>query len=186
VNRFTSDLARYRAKGDRGKELWLNPVIWAIACYRIRNWINVKRPIWPIRIPLALLLFLANKFFEIFMALCISPRASIGAGLYIGHVGGIHINPQAVIGQNCDLGHRVTIGTSAMGRQGTPVLGDNVYVGPGAMLIGNIRIGDGAKIAANTLVIDDVPDGATVMGVPGRIILGPSRTDRPLSPRAAE
>ena len=107
------------------------------------------------------------------MEMCIDPGASIGGGLYVGHIGGVHINPQAVLGKNCDIAHRVTIGASAMGRQGAPVLGDNVYVGTGATLVGRIRIGNGAKIAANTLVITNVPDGATVMGVPGRIIMRP-------------
>jgi len=57
-----------------------------------------------------------------------------------------------------------------MGRQGAPVLGDEVYIGTGATLVGKIKIGSGAKIAANTLVMSNIPEGATVMGVPGRII----------------
>jgi len=60
-----------------------------------------------------------------------------------------------------------------MGRSGAPILGDNVYIGTGATLIGKIRVGNGAKIAANTLVISNVPEGATVMGVPGRVIMRP-------------
>lgn len=62
-----------------------------------------------------------------------------------------------------------------MGRQGAPVLGDNVYIGTGATLVGKIKVGNGAKIAANTLVITNVPEGATVMGVPGRIIMRPPK-----------
>lgn len=116
----------------------------------------------------------------------ISPRASIGEGLYIGHVGGVIISPHAVIGRNCDISHRVTIGSAAMGREGAPVLGDNVYVGTGATLVGQIRIGSGAKIAANTLVIDDVPEGATMMGVPGRLLFAPSRSIQSPSPAAAK
>ncbi len=110
------------------------------------------------------------------MEMCIDPQATIGPGLYIGHIGGVHINPQAVLGRNCDLAHRVTIGTSAMGRQGAPILGDDIYIGTGATLVGRIKVGNGAKIAANTLVIGNVPAGATVMGVPARIIMRPART----------
>jgi serine O-acetyltransferase len=62
-----------------------------------------------------------------------------------------------------------------MGRPGAPVVGDNVYIGTGATLVGKIKIGNGAKIAANTLVITNVPEGATVMGVPGRIIMRPPK-----------
>ena len=60
-----------------------------------------------------------------------------------------------------------------MGRSGIPVIGDDVYIGTGAVLVGKIRIGSGAKIAANTLVMTNVPEGATVMGVPGRIVMRP-------------
>ena len=168
---FSSDVARYREKGYRGKELWLHPAVWAIASYRLGNWLYVNKPFYLIRIPLKLVSFIASKFCEVFMEMCIDPHASIGGGLYIGHIGGVHINPQAVLGKNCDVAHRVTIGTSAMGRQGAPVLGDDVYIGTGATLVGKIRVGSGAKIASNTLVMSNIPEGATVMGVPGRIIM---------------
>jgi serine O-acetyltransferase len=176
VNEFSEDIARYKAKGNHGKELWLNPLIWVIATHRLRNWVTVSKPIWPIRVPLVLVCFCANKFFQIFMGMDISPGASIGAGFYLGHVGGVIISQFAVLGKNCDVSHRVTIGVSAMGRQGAPIIGDDVYIGTGATLVGLITIGNGAKIAANTLVIDDVPEGATAIGVPGRIFLAPKST----------
>jgi serine O-acetyltransferase len=178
MGRFATDIARYRARGYSGKGLWLNPAVWAIASYRLGNWLNVSRPFNFIRIPLKLVSFCANKFCEVFMEMCIDPQASIGDGLHIGHIGGVHINPGAVIGKNCDMTHRVTIGASAMGRQGAPVIGDDVFIGTGATLVGKIKVGNGVKIAANTLVISNIPDGATVMGVPGRIIMR--------APKAAE
>jgi serine O-acetyltransferase len=171
MSSFSSDIARYRAKGNGGMALWSNPAVWAIGCYRLGNWVHVARPAWPIRIPSKLVYFFANKFCQIFMEMDLDPQASIGGGLFIGHIGGIHINLQAVVGRNCDIAHRVTIGASAMGRQGAPTIGDDVFIGTGATIVGKIRIGNGAKIAANTLVIANVPDGATVMGVPGRIIM---------------
>lgn len=176
MNKFAADIARYKSKGHSGKALWLNPVVWAIAFYRLRNWVNVVNPPWLVRIPVVGFCFLPNWFCEAFFSMAISPRASIGEGLYIGHVGGVIISPKAVIGTNCDISHRVTIGGAAMGRDGAPVLGDNIYIGTGATVVGKIRIGSGAKIAANTLVIDDVPAGATMMGVPGRILLVPPRS----------
>jgi serine O-acetyltransferase len=179
VNKFSADIARYKSKGHYGKDLWLNPVIWAIAFYRLRNWVAVAKPPFIIRLPLLIFCFFPNRFCEAFFLMGISPGASIGEGLYIGHVGGVIISSQAVIGKNCDISHRVTIGTSAMGRQGSPVLGDDIYVGTGSTLVGKIRIGSGAKIAANTLVIDDVPERATVMGVPGRILFVPPSSLQP-------
>ena len=175
MSKFSTDVARYKAKGSVGTELWFNPAVWAVGCYRFGHWLNVTHPPALIRIPLKPISFLANKFCEIFMEMCISCQATIGEGLYIGHLGGVHINPQAVLGKNCDIAHRVTIGASAMGRAGAPVLGDDVYVGTGATLVGKIRIGNGAKIAANTLVMTNVPEGATVMGVPGRIVMRPAK-----------
>lgn len=120
------------------------------------------------------------------MEMCIDPEATIGEGLYMGHIGGIHINSGVVVGRNCDITHRVTIGTSAMGRQGAPIIGDDVYIGTGATLVGKIKIGNGAKIAANTLVIGNVPDGATVMGVPGRIIMRAPKAVQSQAATAAE
>lgn len=69
-----------------------------------------------------------------------------------------------------------------MGRKGLPVLGDDVYIGTGATLVGKIKVGKGAKIAANTLVMTNVPEGATVMGVPGRIVMRPRPAATPASP----
>ena len=175
MSHFSADIARYISKGSRGKGLWLNPALWAIAWYRLGNWLHVSRPFILIRIPLKIISYLGNKCCEVFMEMCIDPQATIGPGFYVGHIGGVHINPGAVLGSNCDVAHRVTIGTSAMGRQGAPLLGNDVYIGTGATLIGKIKVGDGAKIAANTLVITNVPAGATVMGVPGRIVSRPAK-----------
>jgi serine O-acetyltransferase len=173
MGKFAEDIARYRARGCRTRDLWLHPAVWAIASYRLSNWLYVQKPMALVRIPLKLLSFLTERFCVVFMEMDLDPQATIGGGLYIGHIGGVHINPGAVVGRNCDVAHRVTIGTSAMGRQGAPAVGDGVYIGTGATLIGKIKIGDGAKIAANTLVISNVPAGATVMGVPGRVVMRP-------------
>lgn len=171
MSRFSADIARYRSKGSSGRDLWLNPAVWAIACYRLGNWLYTERPAAPIRLPLKVVSYFLNKACEVVMEMCIDPCASVGEGLFIAHIGGVHINPGATVGKNCDIAHRVTIGTSALGRKGAPVIGDNVYIGTGASIVGKIKVGDGAKIAANTLVINNIPEGATVMGVPGRIIM---------------
>jgi serine O-acetyltransferase len=182
MSKFSQDIARYRANGQGGKNLWLEPAVWAVATYRLGNWLHVKRPFILIRIPLKIVAFFAYKFCEVFMEMQISSQATIGEGLYIGHIGGVHVNPEAIIGKNCDIAHRVTIGASAMGRKGAPTVGDEVYIGTGATLIGKIKVGSRAKIGANTLVIDNIPEGATVMGVPGRIMVFPSMGAAPKPP----
>ncbi len=170
---FAEDMARYRTKGLTTIDLWLNPAVWSIATYRLGHYAFTGQAHTLIRLPLKILASVLLKFCVVFMEMDIDPQATIGGGFYIAHIGGIHINPSAVLGRNCDVAHRTTIGASAMGRSGIPIIGDNVYIGTGAVLVGKIRVGNGAKIAANTLVMSNVPAGATVMGVPGRIILRP-------------
>jgi serine O-acetyltransferase len=186
MSKFSEDIARYKSMGHKGKQLWLNPAIWAISIYRFGNWLYATDLFVLVRLPLKVVYFFAYMFSEVVMEMCLDPQATIGGGLYIGHIGGVHINPQAIIGSNCDIAHRVTIGASAMGRQGSPVLGDKVYIGTGATLVGKIKVGNGAKIAANTLVMTNVPEGATVMGVPGRIVMRPPKAVEPPALFSAE
>jgi serine O-acetyltransferase len=101
----------------------------------------------------------------------ISADTPVGAGLYIGHFGGIHVNQGAVIGDNCNLQQDVTLGKANRGaRVGAPVIGNNVFIGAGAKIIGHILVGDGAAIGANAVVTKDVPAGAAVAGVPARVV----------------
>lgn len=98
-------------------------------------------------------------------------NTEIGHGLYIGHHGGIVVNHDARIGRNCNINHGVTIGTTYGGKHpGTPVIGDNVYLGPGSKIIGGIKIGNNVAVGANAVVTTHVPDNAIVAGVPARII----------------
>lgn len=81
---------------------------------------------------------------------------------------GIIVSHNAVIGRNCTIFHQVTIGE---GRGGAPVIGDRVLIGAGAKIIGNVHIGDDAKIGAGCVVAQDVPAGATVVAEKARIII---------------
>lgn len=95
----------------------------------------------------------------------------IGNGFYIGHFGNIVINNKTVIGANVNISHGVTIGQSNRGsRKGIATIGDCVYIGPGAKIIGNIRIGNHVAIGANCVVTKDIPDNAVVAGIPGEIL----------------
>lgn len=101
----------------------------------------------------------------------IDPATSIGKGLYMPHFGGIVVNPGATIGNDCYLSHNVTIGKVHSGiRKGIPKIGNNVFIGTGSVILGNITIGNNAAIAANSVVIDDVPAGVFVAGNPAKII----------------
>jgi serine O-acetyltransferase len=99
------------------------------------------------------------------------PDSRIGPGLYIGHFGSIHISRMARIGRNCNISHDVTIGISNRGQHaGVPTLGDNVFVGPGAKLFGDITVGNNVAVGANCVVMEDVPDNAVIAGIPGKVV----------------
>ena len=98
----------------------------------------------------------------------IHPAAQIGNSFFIDHGSGVVIGETAVIGDCVTLYQGVTLGGTGFQRgKRHPTLGDNVTAGSGAKLLGPIAVGDGAKIGANTVVVEDVPPGATVVGNPG-------------------
>jgi serine O-acetyltransferase len=98
----------------------------------------------------------------------IHPAARIGEEFFIDHGSGVVIGETAVIGNRVTLYQGVTLGGTGFQRgKRHPTLGDNVTVGSGAKLLGPIAVGDGAKVGANTVVVEDVPAGATVVGNPG-------------------
>ena len=120
------------------------------------------------------LLFLARLISQIARFLTgieIHPGATLGAGILIDHGMGV------VIGETAELGDRITIyqGTSLGGTgkekgKRHPTVGDNVVIGAGSKVLGNIKIGSNSKIGANSVVLDDVPEGATVVGIPGKVV----------------
>lgn len=98
-------------------------------------------------------------------------KTEIGSGFYIGHFGGIVVSDLAKIGRNCNISQGVTIGKANRGkRMGYPTVGNNVYIGPGAKIVGAVNIGNNVAIGANCVVTHDIPDNAVVVGIPGRII----------------
>lgn len=100
----------------------------------------------------------------------LSVECKIGGGLYLGHATCITINPHAVIGHNCNIHKGVTIGRENRGkRMGTPTIGDNVWIGINAVIVGAVKIGNDVMIAPNAFVNFDVPDHSIVIGNPGVI-----------------
>lgn len=106
-----------------------------------------------------------------FFGISIPYNTKIDSGFYIGHFGGIFINADASIGKNCNINQGVTIGVTYGGKYpGSPVIGNNVYIGPGSFIIGGIEIGDNVAIGANTVVNKSIPDNAVVVSPRGEII----------------
>lgn len=100
----------------------------------------------------------------------IHPAARLGRRLFIDHANGVVIGATTTMGDDCILFHQVTLGGVSMtpGKR-HPTLGDRVMVGAGAKVLGPIRIGTGAKVAANAVVVKDVPDGCVAIGVPAQL-----------------
>lgn len=95
----------------------------------------------------------------------------IGKGFYIGHFGGVVIHRDVVIGDNCNISQGVTIGIANRGRlKGVPSIGNRVFIGPGAVVVGGGLVGDEAMIGANSVVNFDVPPRAVVVGNPAVVI----------------
>lgn len=141
--------------------------------YRSCSYLHGK----PILFPFYMVARLFHRHYTFRYGISIPYNTVIGAGLYIGHFGGIVINPAAKIGMNCNLSQGITIGQLNRGkRKGVPLIGNGVFIGPGAYVLGSIIIGNNCVIGANAVVIQDLPDNA-VVGTPPAIILSLDGSD---------
>lgn len=108
---------------------------------------------------------------QITTGITIEAGCDIGPGLYIGHYGNIFLPNGVKIGKFCNISQENTIGVAGRNeKRGLPEIGDFVYIGPGAKIIGKIKIGNNTAIGANAVVTKDLPDNAVAVGVPAEII----------------
>jgi len=140
---------------------------WLLAVYRFGRWSHT--------LPFALRKLTSGLYGilitaeDLLMGSVVHRETQIGHGLHIIHPESVRIAPGAVIGNRVGIMQGVVVGTTP-DRSGTPVVGDDVFIGAGAKVLGPIRIGDRARIAANSLVINDVPADATAIGVPAKVL----------------
>ena len=138
---------------------FFNPVTF----YRVGRWLQDNRvPLLP-------------RFFEVltylFFKSIIPLTAEIGGGTFCSHRGiAVVLHRNCSVGNNCIIGTCVTLGGRHDDAPGGPIIGDNVYIGTGAKVLGPISVGDNAKIGANSVVLKDVPAGCTAVGIPAKII----------------
>ena len=129
---------------------------------------RISSALWNLKIPI--LPRAVSQIGKFFTGIEIHPGAKIGKGLFIDHGMGVVIGETAIIGENVTLFQGVTLGgTGKETGKRHPTLGNNIVVGTGAKVLGNITIGDNSYIGANAVVVKDVPPNSTVVGVPGRI-----------------
>ena len=131
----------------------------------------VSAPLW--RVGLKWLGRLASNWGRFITGVEIHPGAKLGRRFFIDHGMGIVIGETAEIGDDCTLYHGVTLGGVSWNKgKRHPTLGDGVTVGAGAKILGPFTVGAGAKIGSNSVVVKEVPPGATVVGIPARIVEG--------------
>ena len=146
------------------------PGLHALWIYRIAHWFWARK------------CFLAGRFIShlgrFLTGIEIHPGARIGRKFFIDHGMGVVIGETAEIGDNVTLYHGVTLGGVTWDRvKRHPTLGDNVVVGSGAKVLGPFTVGSGARIGSNSVVVKEVPENATVVGIPGRTVLSQKREE---------
>ena len=143
--------------------LLLYPGVRAILCYRVAHRLYNHK-----------MYFLADwisKHTRRKTGIEIHPAAQIGKGLFIDHGMGIVIGETTVIGDNCTLYQNVTLGGTGKDKgKRHPTIGDNVMIGTGAKVLGPFTVGSNSKIAANAVVLSEVPENSTCVGVPARVV----------------
>ncbi|PGY12667.1 serine O-acetyltransferase [Bacillus sp. AFS031507] len=166
-----------KKKGLRESTILLN--------YRFGNWVHYRCKILYIKQILWFLYKIWYKFLiDFIMGTEIPAETKMGKNVKLEHGGkGVVINPQSIIGSNVIIYHQVTIGGFGLAhfdeqyinenqkKGGAPIIGNSVIIGTGAKILGPVKIGDGARVGANAVVINDVPPDSTAVGVPAKIIL---------------
>ncbi|MEL1240167.1 serine O-acetyltransferase [Flavobacterium flavipallidum] len=162
-----SDYTKYKKYGGNFISiLFFTQGFWAVFQYRIAHFVSLlKFPV--VKDILGVLCLIWQKCIEILTGICIPASAKIGHSFYIGHFGGIIINANVVIGNNCNISQGVTIGVSGLNEnRGVPTIGNNVYLGANCVVAGNISVGSNVVVSACSLVTRDVEPNSVVSGVP--------------------
>lgn len=172
-NDIRHDYLRYKISNNAGffRVVFFTQGFWAVFTYRLNNAVHRN-----VRVPGLRQLLLAwfsfnRKLIEMTTGILLPGTCEIGPGLYIGHFGPVILNSEVSMGANCNLSQGVTLGGKDTGQyKGVPRVGDRVYIGPNAVVIGRIDIGDDAAIGAGAVVTKPVPARAVAAGNPARVI----------------
>lgn len=164
---IASDYKKYKKYGGNFISiLFFTQGFWAILQYRFAHFVyQLKIPV--LKQILQIICMFWQKTIEITTGISIPASAKIGHSFYIGHFGGIILNANTQIGNNCNISQGVTIGVSGLDeKRGVPAIGDNVYMGANCVIAGKITIGDDVLIGACSLVNTDVEASSVMLGVP--------------------
>lgn len=171
------DYRRYRSEGTRHglHVLLFCPGFWATVVHRTLHRMQARTPSNGIlrlfRLVVNQVCHAVSETTALTTRILLPPVCRIGAGLFIPHFGPVTVHPAAKIGENCTLHQGVVIGQAGRGeRKGVPSLGNRVYVGANAVVIGGITLGNDSAVGAGAVVIKSVPSRAVVAGNPARIL----------------
>lgn len=162
-----SDYGRYYGqpvnKFIGGVKATINALFAVNHCFTYSFWLRVAS----IKNPFQIIGKLMHRRLTRSYGIQIPRETKIGYGFYIGHGVGIIINGGTIIGNNCNISQFLTIGTN---KRTPAVIGDNVYIGPSVCIVENVNIGNNSSIGAGSVVVKDVPENATVVGVPAKVL----------------
>ncbi len=167
INEIKNDIEAVKERDPSSRRaleiLFTNQGVHAILSYRIAHLFYINN--------FKFIAKIISQISRFFTGIEIHPACFIGRGLLIDHGSGVVIGETAIIGDDCTIFHGVTLG----GRGNTkgkrhPTLYNGVFVGAGAKILGNVEIGNNVKIGANAVVLSDIPDGATAVGMPARVV----------------
>lgn len=171
IEKVRSDLFRIDRSNDY-KSLWkalfTNEGFKYVFWFRIYHYtISVKA----LRYSLRFFVRVIYRHYTYKLGISIPGKTHIGKGLKINHFSDIVINSECIIGDNLTISNGVTIGRSDRGdREGCPIIGNGIYIGPGAKVFGNITIGNNVAIGANAVVTKDIEDNGVAVGIPAKVV----------------
>jgi serine O-acetyltransferase len=151
------------------KNDWTSQGFWVMIVYRFGRWrYSIENPL--IRKPFSLIYKILFKFIQIITGIELPCEVEIGKNFRIDHFGDIIISGYAKFGDDCVIRNGVTVGLRRVDEPVAPIIGNNVDIGAGAKILGDISIGNNVNIGANAVVLENVPANSIAIGVPSRII----------------
>lgn len=148
---------------------WSQQGFWVMVIYRYGRWrYGIKNSV--LRKPFSLLYKFLYKVVQILTGIELPCEVPVGRNFRIDHFGDIIISGYASFGDDCIIRNGVTVGLKNIEEKAAPKIGNNVNIGAGAKLLGNITVGDNVDVGANAVVISSVPENSIAVGIPARII----------------
>ena len=148
---------------------WGAQGFWVMLIYRYGRWRYSVRPVM-LRKLFSALYKVLYKFIQIVTGVALPCEVQVGRNFVIDHFGGIIVSGYARFGDNCRIRNGVVIGLKNIDNPAAPTIGNNVDIGAGAKVLGDIRVGNNVTIGANAVVLCDLPDNCIAIGIPARIL----------------